>query len=440
MTASILYLDDEPTTGAILEHVLTRAGHRTVLVSSAEEAMQVVARVSTDLIIAEYRVAGFAGFDLPTRLMEQGYRIPVIVLTEYSNIEHPVMAVEPGAVDYLVKPIRPEILELAVSRALELVRLRRENETFRRELVKIRGLRALVGDSEAFRRTMDLVATVAASRAPVLLHGESGTGKALFARAIHDQGPRAGEPFVTVNCAALPEELVESALFGQEDPGAFEQAHGGTLLLDDVAEMRAGLQDKLLTMIQKQRFERIGGQGSIQVDVRLIATSSRDLGAEVEAGRFSSDLYHRLNVLPIRIPTLRERMEDVPRLVRHFALRAAELQGDPPRAIAPETLELLQRYPWPGNVRELANAVERAVLLGRDRVLNPGDFDRPIRDAMATSGGRTADYNLDTIERLAIERALAATGGNRTRAARLLGISERTLRNKLNTPRAASGD
>jgi DNA-binding NtrC family response regulator len=440
VTASILYIDDEPTTGAILEHVLTRAGHRTVLVSSAEEAMQVVARVPTDLIIAEYRVAGFAGFDLLTRLMEEGYRIPVIVLTEYSNIEHPVMAVEPGAVDYLVKPIRPEILELAVGRALELVRLRRENETFRQELVKIRGLRALVGDSDAFRRTMDLVATVAASRAPVLLHGESGTGKALFARAIHDQSPRAGEPFVTVNCAALPEGLVESALFGQEEPGAFEQAHGGTLLLDDIAEMRAGVQAKLLTMIQKQRFERIGGQGSIQVDVRRIATSSRDLGAEVEAGRFSSDLYHRLNVLPIRVPTLRERVEDIPRLVRHFALRAAELQGDPPRAIAAETLELLQRYPWPGNVRELANAVERAVLLGRDRVLHPGDFDRPIRDAAAASGGRTADYDLDTIERLAIERALAATGGNRTRAARLLGISERTLRNKLNAPRAASGD
>jgi DNA-binding NtrC family response regulator len=434
VTASILCIDDEPAGGAILEHILTRAGHRTVLVSTAEEALQVVARLPVDLILAEYRAAGFAGFDLLARLKEEGHRIPVILMTDDSRVEHVVLSIESGTIDYLTKPIRAESLEIAVNRALELARLRREIGALRRELARVRSRDELVGDSEAFRRTMNLVAAVAASQAPVLLQGEPGTGKELLARAIHDQGPRGEGPFIIVNCTALPDGVVESAMFGPEAPGAFEQAHGGTLLLDEIAEMPAGLQARLLPMIQGRQLERMGEPESAQGDVRVIATTSRDLRAEVEAGRFRGDLYERLNVLPVRAPTLRERIEDVPRLARHFVRRAAELEGAPVPAIAPETLDLLQRYAWPGNVRELANAVERAVLLCRGNVLQPVDFDRPIQDAAAPA------YNLDAIERLAIERALAATGGNRTRAARLLGISERTLRNKLNAPRAASGD
>jgi DNA-binding NtrC family response regulator len=462
VTASILCIDDEPAVGVILEHTLNRAGHRPVLVSSVDEAMRVIARTPVDLIIADYRMPGLTGLDLLAQLQKEGYRIPVIIMTGYSSIEHAVMSIKSGAIDYLTKPIQAETLEIAVRQALEVVRLRRENETFRREIVKIRGRRTLIGDSEAFCRAMEVVGTVAASRVTVLLQGESGTGKELFARAIHDQSPRADEPFITVNCAALPEGLVESALFGHEkgaftgatvrSAGAFERAHGGTLLLDEISEMRLDLQSKLLRVIQEQEFERVGGHQPIQVDVRLIATTNRDLKAEVDAGRFRGDLYYRLNVVPIRTPSLRERLEDIPRLVHHFVTRSAELHGGAPPTIAPETLEILQRYPWPGNVRELANSVERAVILSRGSVLQPTDFDQQIRDAAAhparpaivsdagTAGSADAiDYNLDAIERLAIERALAATGGNRTRAARLLGISERTLRNKLNTPRAASG-
>jgi DNA-binding NtrC family response regulator len=434
VTASILCIDDEPAAGAILEHILTRAGHRTVLVSTAEEALQVVTRLPVDLILAEYRAAGFAGFDLLARLKDEGHRIPVILMTDDTRLEHVVQSLESGAIDYLAKPIRAEILEIAVHRALELVRLRRENGALRRELARVRSRDELVGDSEAFRRTMDLVAAVAASRAPVLLQGESGTGKELLARAIHDQSPRAQGSFIIVNCAALPDGLVESAMFGQDWPGVFEQARGGTLLLDEIAELPARLQAWLLAVLQGHQLERIGEPEAAPVDVRLIATSSRDLRAEVEAGRFLSDLYQRLNVLPVRAPTLRERIEDVPRLARHFARRVAEMEGGSVPTIASETFDVLQRYSWPGNVRELANAVERAVLLCRGNVLQPGDFDRPIQDAAARA------YNLDAIERQAIERALAATGGNRARAARLLGISERTLRNKLNVPRAASGD
>jgi two-component system, NtrC family, response regulator HydG len=460
VTASILCIDDEPAVGVILEHILTRAGHRPVLVSSVEEAMRVVARSPIDLIIADYRMLGLTGLDLLLQLEREGYRIPVIIMTGDSSIEYAVMSVKSGPIGYLTKPIQAEMLEIAVRQALEVVRLRRQNETFRREIATIRGRRVLMGDSDAFRRIMEVVGTVAASRATVLLQGESGTGKGLFARAIHDQSPCADEAFITVDCAALPEGLVESALFGPgkgafidatvRSAGAFERAHGGTLLLDEISEMRLDLQAKLLRVIQEQESERFGGQQPIHVDVRIIATTNRDLKAEVDAGRFRGDLYDRLSVLPIRAPTLRERMEDIPLLVRHFVLRAAELQGGPSPPVAPETLEVLQRYPWPGNVRELANAVERAVILCRGSVLQPSDLDPRIRDAaahpprpaivpdLAPPGAETVDYSLDAIERLAIERALAATGGNRTRAARLLGISERTLRNKLNTPRSAS--
>lgn len=462
MTASILCIDDEPAVGAILEHTLTRAGHRLILVPSVEEGMRVIARTPVDLIVADYRVPGRTGLDLLAQLDTEGYKIPVIIMTGYSSIEHAVMSIKAGAIDYLTKPIQTETLEIAVQRALEIARLRRENEAFRREIVAIRARRTLLGDSEPFRRAMEEVATVAASRATVLLQGESGTGKELFARAIHDQSPRADQPFITVNCAALPEGLVEGTLLGHEkgafagatvrSAGAFERAHGGSLLLDEISEMRLDLQSKLLRVIQEQKFERVGGHQPVQVDVRVVATTNRDLKGEVDAGRFRSDLHHCVNALPIRIPSLRERVDDIPRLVHHFVSRSVELHGGPPPMIAPETLEMLQRYFWPGNVRELANAVERAVMLSRGDVLQPKDFDQQIREnaahptrpAMVSAAGArdsvaTLDYNLDALERVAIGRALAATGGNRTRAARLLGISERTLRNKLNHPRAASG-
>jgi DNA-binding NtrC family response regulator len=466
--ATILCVDDEPSVGVILEHTLTKIGHRPLLVSSVEEAMQAVVRTPLDLIVADYRMPRLTGLDLLGLLEKEGYRIPVIIMTGYSSIEHAVMSIKTGAIDYLTKPIRSETLEIAVHQALEVVRLRRENETFRREILKIRSTRALIGDSDSFRRIMETISTVAPTRATVLLQGESGTGKELFARALHDQSPRQDGPFITMNCAAMPEGLVESALFGHEKgaftgatvrtAGAFERAHAGTLLLDEISEMRLDLQAKLLRVIQEQEFERVGGTQPIKVDVRLIATTNRDLKTEVDAGKFRSDLYYRLNVVPIRTPPLRERVEDIPRLVQYFIHRLAEHQGTREPAVAPETVELLQRYSWPGNVRELANAIERAVILSRGAVLLPSAFDEHLREGRSTaapvvttpaSGGRPAagampsvppspeaqPFDLDAIERRAIERALEATGGNRTRAAKLLGISERTLRNKLNTPR-----
>ena len=460
--ATILCVDDEPATGVVMEYHLAKIGHRPLLSASVEEAIKTVSRTTVDLIIADYRMPNATGLDLLGLLEKDGYRIPVIIMTGYSSIEHAVISIKSGAIDYLTKPIRPETLEIAVNQALEVVRLRRENDNFRREISKFKSNRALIGDSEPFRKVLETIATVAPTRATVLLEGESGTGKELFARAIHDQSPRHEAPFVTINCAALPEGLVESALFGHEKgaftgatmrtSGAFERANGGTLLLDEITEMRLDLQSKLLRVIQEQVFERVGGHQQIQVDVRLIATTNRDLKAEVDAGRFRSDLYYRLNVVPIRTPALRERLEDLPVLVHHFARRAAEEIGASVSAVAPETIELLLQYRWPGNVRELANAVERAVILSREGVLRPEGFRAHLDLTSIASAASPApatgvptvsappaatsqSFSLDDMEKVAIERALQATGGNRTRAAKLLGISERTLRNKLNVPK-----
>jgi DNA-binding NtrC family response regulator len=453
--ATILCVDDEPSVGVILEHTLAKIGHRPLLVSSVEEAMQAVARTPLDLIIADYRMPRLTGLDLLGLLEKEGYRIPVIIMTGYSSIEHAVISIKTGAIDYLTKPIRSETLEIAVHQALEVVRLRRENETFRREILKMRSTRSLIGDSPPFRRVMETISTVAPTRATVLLQGESGTGKELFARALHDQSPRHDAPFITMNCAAMPEGLVESALFGHEKgaftgatvrtAGAFERSHTGTLLLDEISEMRLDLQAKLLRVIQEQEFERVGGTQAIKVDVRLVATTNRDLKGEVDAGRFRSDLYYRLNVVPIRTPPLRERPDDIPRLVQHFIHRAADNLGTAVPSVAPETIQYLQRHRWPGNVRELANSIERAVILCRGPMLLPAAFEEQLAEtamggaAQATrpvpQGESAAVYDLDELERQAIDRALVATGGNRTKAAKLLGISERTLRNKLNSPK-----
>jgi len=466
--AMILCVDDEPAVGVIVEHALTRLGHRCRVVPGVEEAMVAVAGSPFDLILADYRMPQKTGLDLLHLLQAEGVRIPVIIMTGYSSVQHAVASIKGGAIDYLTKPVTPETLEIAVSQALEVVRLRRENESFRRELLKFRASRTIVGESEPVRHVMEVIDAVAPTRATVLLEGESGTGKELFAREIHERSPRHAGPYISVNCAALPEGLVESVLFGHEKgaftgatvrtAGAFERSHGGTLLLDEISEMRLDLQAKLLRVIQEQEFERVGGTQAIKVDVRLVATTNRDLKAEVDAGRFRSDLYYRLNVVPIRTPPLRERTDDIPRLVHHFVHRMAENLGTAVPGIAPETVQLLQRFGWPGNVRELANSIERAVILCRGNVLLPGAFDDQLRDVdgpvalpaaavpnVAQAGdpavAEPLPFDLDELERRAIVRALEATGGNRTRAAKLLGISERTLRNKLNSPstNAATG-
>jgi DNA-binding NtrC family response regulator len=459
---SILYVDDEPAVSMIVEHTLRDAGHETVGARNVPEALQVLARGGVELIISDYKMPGLSGLEFLELLTSEGFDIPLIMLTGYASIEHAVASIKAGAVDYITKPVRPEQLTLAVEQALELVRLRKENATLRREMSVVRNERQILGDSAAMRHSLQSVATAAPTRATVLLLGESGTGKELFARAIHDMSDRHDKPFIKLNCAALPEGLIESALFGHEKgaftgaikrvEGAFERANRGTLLLDEISEMRLDLQAKLLRVLQEQEFERVGGTSSIRVDVRVIATSNRDLAADAAAGRFRQDLYFRLSVIPLRIPALRERLEDIPMLAYRFAMRAARDVGKEITTIEPEAIQLLQRYPWPGNVRELEHAVERAVILSSGPVLGVRSFEGqrlgPVANVPGGPAWQTAPESTDSreggivlhtlnvgeAEAVLIQHALAASGNNRTKAAELLGISVRTLRNKLNGP------
>lgn len=455
--ARILYVDDEPAVGSIIEDTLERAGHTAVGARSVPEAMDVLARGGIDLIVSDYRMPGVTGLEFLGILAREGIDVPVIMLTGFGSIEHAVASLKAGAVDYITKPLRPVQFELAIDQALELVRLRRENEALRREVAEFRSERQIIGDSPAIRRVLQTVAMAAPTRASVLLQGESGTGKELFARALHNQSDRSNGPFIQLNCAALPEGLIESALFGHERgaftgaikrvAGAFERAHRGTILLDEISEMRLDLQAKLLRVLQEQEFERVGGSAPIRVDVRVIATTNRDLAADAEAGTFRQDLYFRLGVIPILIPPLRERREDIPLLAQRFAEQTGAELGKDVRGIHPDAMKYLLEQDWPGNVRELQHAVERAVVFSTSTVVPLSAFDaarfgltpnRPMprvpaaAEAPAKGIVTLQSYKVEDAERELIARALEATGGHRAKAADLLGMSVRTLRNKLN--------
>ena len=464
--ATILYVDDDPTIGLLLEDTLLRAGHRAIGARNVPQALQALSHGEIELIISDFKMPGMTGLEFLGLLKEEAYDIPLIMVTGYASIEHAVLAIKAGAADYITKPVRPEQLEHAVAKALQVARLRKENDVLRQEVMALRNERQIIGESGVMRRLLQTVATAAPTRATVLLQGESGTGKELVARALHDQSERADGSFIKLNCAALPEGLVESALFGHERgaftgaikrvAGAFERAHGGTLLLDEISEMRLDLQAKLLRVLQEQEFERVGGTSPIKVDVRIIATTNRDLAAEAEAGRFRRDLFFRLSVIPIQIPPLRDRVEDIPLLAYRFAAHAANDAKKELAGISPEALALLQRHDWPGNVRELQHAVERAVILASGPMLLPVHFEgqrfgltsqaasiressrvaeSPTNNGHATTGFPSvvlSSFDLSEAESQLIARALEVTEGNRTRAAELLGLSVRTLRNKLN--------
>ena len=465
--ATILHVDDDPSVGMFLEDTLSRAGHRPLSAGTVVEALQVLSREQVDLIISDYGMPGLTGLEFLSLLQREGYDAPLIMLTAYASIEHAVAAIMAGAIDYITKPVTPQQLEMAVDQALEFVRLRRENEMLRREVMEYRSERQIIGDSVVVRQILQTVAMAAPTGATVLLQGESGTGKQLFARAIHDQSDRRSRPFIKLNCAALSDGVIESALFGHErgaftgavkrGEGAFERADGGTLLLDEISEMKLDVQAKLMRVLQEGEFERVGGTSPIRVDVRVVATTNRDLAPEAAGGTFRQDLYDRLSLMRIVTPPLRGRAEDIPALAYRFATRAAAEIGKSITGISQEALALLSAYPWPGNIRELQHAVERAVILSREPVLQPHAFEgqqlgvahplarqAPTRNAAFTGGtvgsiGVSPDagvvppdavvltsLNIDEAERALIMRALEVTKGNRTRTAELLGISVRT--------------
>ncbi|HEX3867709.1 MAG TPA: sigma-54 dependent transcriptional regulator, partial [Gemmatimonadaceae bacterium] len=440
----------------ILARVVENAGHQFIEATNATEALQSLRGDGVDLMICDFQLPGVDGIEL-VRLVRAGRdRTPIIMLTGHGSIDHAMEAIRAGATDYLVKPFDPQHLIYRVEQCLAHLQLERELDELRTEMTAQRTGRRLLGKSSVLDRALDLVAAAARSRATVLLEGESGTGKELIAREIHELSDRRGRPFIKLNCAALPEGLVESALFGHEKgaftgaikrvEGAFERADGGTLLLDEISEMRLDLQAKLLRVLQEREFERVGGSRPISVDVRVIATTNRRLRDEAERGTFRRDLYYRVNVIQIVAPPLRERLSDVPLLAHHFAQRFAAESGKAVAAISAEAIDLLQQYTWPGNVRELQHAVERAVVLSTGPVLDVAAFDSvrravgvqheevSVAEPTASNASHHAapeltlrTLNLERAESDIIREALRRTNDNRTHAAALLGIGVRTL-------------
>ncbi len=442
LQSRILVIDDEELMREYVAEVLTRAGHEVVSVSGGREALDLLHEEGFDVVVTDLKMTPMDGIEVVRRVHDEQIDARCIVMTAYGTIETAVMALKTGADDYILKPFTPEVLELAVSRAIERQRMAEENRYLRGALSQTHDFKAIVGQSAAMRRVYSQIERVANSKATVLLRGESGTGKELVAHAIHYSGPRRDQPFIKVNCAALSAGLLESELFGHEKGsftgaherkvGRFELADGGTLLLDEVSEISPDLQPKLLRALQEREFERVGGTHSIQVDTRIVGTSNRNLEQAVEQGRLREDLFFRLNVIQVVLPPLRERREDIPDLMDHFLRHYAQENGRSVTGFDPQTRKLFTEYDWPGNVRELQNAIERAVVLSTESVLEPHHFLLEGARTKREGGGLVPGMTVADAERELILKTLEHCKQNRTQAAKMLGISVRTLRNKLN--------
>ena len=449
--ATVLIVDDEPLNVDLLEQELAAAGYRTLSAGSGEEAIAKAAKAAPDLVLLDVMMAGLDGYAVCERLKaaEATRAIPVIFLTALTDTFEKVRAFSAGAVDYVTKPFEPEEL---LARVGTHIALRREIEAHRRSrstvqylMEEIRSDRdAMVGDSPALRHVLEQIAQVSTTDSTVLIQGETGTGKELVARAIHERSPRRERPLVKVNCAALPRDLVESELFGhekgaftgatQQRRGRFELADGGTLFLDEAGELPLEAQAKLLRVLQEREFDRVGGTRSLRTDVRVIAATNRDLHARVAAGGFRADLYYRLNVFPILVPALRERRDDIPGLVRHFAAKAARKLGRTLDGISPAFVERARAYDWPGNIRELENLVERAIIMSNGAVLDAIELFSPASPTETAPAVAAGDATLEELERAQIRRVLERTRwvieGERG-AARILGLNPSTLRGRL---------
>lgn len=440
----LLVIDDEPLMREYVEEALVRAGYAVDTAGNGADGLACFGAHRHDVVITDLKMTPMDGLAVLNGILKDQPSTRVIVMTAYGTIETAVSALKGGATDYILKPFTPDVLEIAVNRALEHRQLTQENKYLREELnVRYDG-GAMIGKSLPMQRVRDEIAKVANSRATVLIRGASGTGKELVARAIHHGGNRANKPFIKVNCAALSAGILESELFGHEKGaftgahdrkiGRFELADGGTLLLDEVSEINVELQAKLLRALQEREFERVGGTRTIPVDTRIVATSNRDLEIAVAEGKFREDLFFRLNVITIELPPLRDRRDDIPQLAEHFLEAFNRENGRHIRGFSEEALAALLAYPWPGNIRELQNAIERAVVLATGSGLTPHDFQfntAALFQETAGAPGLAAGTTVSEMEQQLIFKTLEHCNQNRTRASELLGISVRTLRNKL---------
>jgi DNA-binding NtrC family response regulator len=445
MPAHLLLVEDDPLIRRATAVRLRQAGHRVREADSVGAARDFLAGEPFDVVVLDWRLPDGTGFEVMDALEERQPGVPCLMVTGHGSVEHAVEAMRRGAFTYVQKPVDADELEAHIAKALETAELRRENRRLRRLSTPGHGAEAFLGVSAAAQAVRDQVRRVAASPArAILLEGESGTGKGVASRAIHDESPRASHPFVSITCSAMPEQLLESELFGHE-PGAFtdarkrkmgllEAADGGTLFLDEIGDMAPPLQAKILGVLEERRFRRVGGIQLIDVDVRVISATHRDLRSLVTEGRFREDLLYRLRVIPIRIPSLHERAEDIPILVERFVAEISADWGRPALRVAPTALELLATRPWPGNVRELRNAVERAVILATGDELGPADFGEEPGPAIAAVGSFALPPEGIRVEELVdalVRQALDRTKGNQSAAARLLGMSRDQVRYRM---------
>lgn len=461
--ARILVVDDEVAHASSLERLFSKEGAEVLTATSGADALEVIRAEPVQLVLVDLMMPGMSGQDVLRAARVARPDVDVVVMTAYGTVENAVEAMRAGAYDFVQKPFKSAVILRVVERALEHQRLKAENVLLRRELAErapdsLLG-RPIIGRSPAMVETMETVQQAAPSTATVLLHGESGTGKELMARALHEHSTRTGEPFVVVNCAALPETILEAELFGyekgaftgaaQRKEGRIERAQGGTLFLDEVGELSPAVQAKLLRVLQEGELERLGGHETTHIDFRLVAATNRDLESLVREGRFREDLYYRLNVIAIRLPPLRDRPEDIPLLAEHFVRHYAKKNDKDVRGISAEARQALVAYRWPGNVRELENVVERAVVLTRSAQIEMSDLPRPLTEAERPRGGIRREAGqvvipigtrLDEVERVLIDETLRETGGDKSLAAQLLGIAARTIYRKLEARRRDSDD
>jgi two-component system response regulator HydG len=455
----VLIVDDEKSNLESLGKIFEREGWRVALAGSGVAALEIVRRERVSAVVTDLMMPGMSGEELLRAVKALSPETEVVLMTAYGTVETAVAAMKEGAYDFITKPVKRHAIVKSVRQALEKASLVAENRALKARLAALApGAGGLLGDAEPFRAVLETLRQAAPTSATVLLTGESGTGKELAARLVHDLSPRAGAPFVPINCAAIPEGLLESELFGHEKgaftgaaarkEGRFERAHGGTLVLDEVGEMPASVQVKLLRFLQDGILERVGGTEPLRVDVRVVAATNKDLAAEVRAGRFREDLFYRLDVVSVRLPPLRDRREDVLPLAGAFLARVAEKLPKRVTGFAPAAASALERYAWPGNVRELQHAVERAVILTRGEIVELADLPEAIRTgsvaaaaaaaAPPSTGGAAGGAILiplgtpmDEVERLVIRRTLEQTRGDKNLAAQILGIAARTIYRKL---------
>ena len=446
----ILVIDDDQEVRTSLQTVLETLGYATQTAATGEEGLHAIQREPFDLVLCDLRLPGASGLDV---LKHKASAVPVILMTAYGNADIATQAARGGAFDYISKPINPDDLIFTLRKFEDFERLKRENEALKASLSERYSFKNIVAQSESFKNVFETIKRLSPFNTTVMITGESGTGKELLARAIHESSPRKGKSFIAINCGAIPENLMESELFGhrkgaftdasRDKKGLFEEASGGTLFLDEVGELPLHLQVKLLRALQEQTIRRVGDEQSIPIDVRLISATLRNLENDAQAGRFREDLLYRLNVVSVHLPPLRERVEDISLLIEHFLKKHSKRLGIPAKRVGADVMKVLLEYEWRGNARELENCIERALVLSREDQIGLESLPEQVtrahekRQQRASTDTIVQDDNLSIKQKTSaleidlIQRALAKTGGNRTHAAKILEISHRALLYKL---------